>query len=32
LPSIRVRERETARDREAARMRSVEREPHPIPS
>jgi len=32
LPSIRVRERETARDLEAARMRSVEREPHPIPS
>lgn len=32
LPSVRLREREIARDREAARVRSVEREPHPIPS
>ena len=32
LPSIRMRERETSRDREAARVRSIDREPHPIPS
>jgi hypothetical protein len=32
LPRVRLREREAAREREAGRVRSIEREPHPIPS
>jgi Large polyvalent protein-associated domain 7 len=32
LPSVRLRDRKATRDREAARVRSIEREPHPIPS